>query len=76
MEILSDRDLAVRLDGDTPSLGSLCREIGEIEQSCVESFTTFRQDFAYRNPDPAAEQSVAALQAWYAVLDRDLVRCS
>jgi hypothetical protein len=73
MEILDDEDLGLRLGGDTASLGELCREIGEIERTYVESFRTFRQDFSYRNPDPALDDSVAALQAWFAELDQDLM---
>jgi|SRR6185369_3714833 len=73
MEILSDEDLGLRLGGETMSLGELCREIGEIEHTYVESFRTFRQDFSYRNSDPALERSVDALRAWYAELDRDFM---
>jgi hypothetical protein len=72
MAILSDDDLAVRVGGTSASLGALCREIGEIEHSYVESFRTFRQDFGYRNPDPLLETSVAALTGWYAELDTEL----
>src|SRR5258706_12994074 len=75
MEILSDEDLHLRLGGETASLGALCREIGEIEHAYVESFRTFRQDFSYRNPDPQLEHSVAALNAWFAELDRELMAC-
>jgi hypothetical protein len=63
MDILGDEDLGRRLGGETRTLGELCREIGEIEHAYVESFRTFRQDFWYRNPDPALEVSVAALKA-------------
>ena len=73
MEILTDDDLGLRLGGSTASLGALCREIGEIEHSYVESFRTFRQGFAYRNPDPRVEHSVAALRAWFTELDRGLI---
>ncbi len=73
METLSDEDLRLRLGGETMSLGELCREIGEIEHTYVESFTTFRQDFSYRNPDPRLEQDVAVLRAWFAELDRELM---
>jgi DinB family protein len=73
MEVLSDADLGRRLGGGSASLGSLCREIGEIERGYVESFRTFRLDFRYRNDDPRIEGSVAALTAWYAELDRDLM---
>lgn len=73
MELLTDGDLAFRLRGSTVSLGALCREIGEIEHSYVESFKTFVQDFGYRNRDPRVGKSVVALTAWYAELDRDLM---
>jgi hypothetical protein len=73
MDIISDDDLAVRLGGETATLGALCGEIGEIEQSYVESLRTFQQDFAYRNADRGLEDSVAAIKAWFAQLDRDLM---
>ena len=73
LDLLSDDDLAFRPGPGTASLGELCREIGEIEQSYVDSFRTFRQDFTYRNPDPGLVESVAALRAWYAQLDADLL---
>ena len=73
MEILADEDLRLRLGGETASLGALCREIGEIEHTYVQSFRTFRQDFSYRNADPELERSVADLKAWFAQLDRELM---
>jgi hypothetical protein len=73
MEILADEDLGLRLGGETASLGALCREIGEIEHTYAQSFRTFRQDFSYRNPDAELERSVAALKAWFAELDRELM---
>ena len=73
MDILDDEDLGRRLGGKTMSLGELCREIGEIEHAYVESFTSFRTDFSYRNGDPGLENSVAALKAWFADLDRRLM---
>ncbi len=71
-EILTDDDLRAQLGGTTATLGALCREIGEIEHSYIESLKTFRQDFSYRHPDPTVETSVEALTAWYLALDRDL----
>lgn len=73
MDMLVDEDLGLRLGGDTASFGALCREIGEIEHTYVESFTTFRQDFAYRTSDSRLEHSVAALKAWFAEMDRDML---
>ncbi len=73
LDIVGDEDLAVSLGGTSATLGALCREIGEIEHSYVESFRTFRQDFDYRHPDAAIETSVLALRGWYAELDRELM---
>ena len=71
-DILRDEDLAFRPADTAASLGELCREIGDIEHSYIEAFRTFRQDFAWRNPDPDVERRVAALSSWYSDLDREL----
>jgi len=57
METLTDEDLTTTLGGNTLSLGAICREIGEIEYSYVESFRTFTQDFTYRNEDPGSRRA-------------------
>ena len=72
MEIVSDEDLGFRVGGANPSLGALCREIGEIERAYIDGFKTFGQDFGYRNADPRIETSVSALSAWYTELDTEL----
>lgn len=72
-DALGDDDLAFRPAPEAASLGELCREIGDIEHSYAEAFRTFRQDFAWRNPDPDVERRVAALSTWYADLDRELL---
>lgn len=64
MEILTDEDLAYRLPGNNLSLGELCREMGEVEQSYIDAFKTLKQDWSYRHDDPAVEGSVAQLSAW------------
>jgi hypothetical protein len=70
--ILTDDDLGFQVGGESATLGALCREIGEIEHTYVESFKTFRQDFDYQHPDARLERSVEALVSWYAELDGDL----
>ncbi|MDE2817266.1 MAG: hypothetical protein OXM03_08500 [Chloroflexota bacterium] len=72
METLGDEDLGYRLTAQNPTLGELCREIGEVEQAYIDSFKTFRLDFSYHNEQPGLESSVALLSAWYAGLDREL----
>lgn len=73
LDVLQDVDLELRFGGESETLGALCREIGEIEHTYIESLRTFRQDFGYRNPDPRLEGSVAVLRAWFDDLDRDLM---
>jgi hypothetical protein len=71
-DLLEDEDLGFRPAEAAPTLGQLCREIGDIEHSYVEALRTFRQDFGWRNPDARVERDLAALTSWYAALDQDL----
>lgn len=72
MEILRDADLIFQLQGENPTLGALCREIGETETSYIQSFRTFTQDFSYRTGEMGLERSVDRLTDWYGDLDREL----
>jgi uncharacterized damage-inducible protein DinB len=69
---LTDADLAFTPGGDNPTLGELCLEIGETEQSYLDSFRAFRQSFDYHHADRSLAGSVAGLQAWYEQLDAEL----
>ncbi len=71
LDTLADADLAYRFP-NCPSLGELCRELGETEQAYVDSYRTFKTNFVYGSSDPALATSVARLKAWFAQLDRDL----
>lgn len=72
MESLSDADLAFAPGGDNPTLGELCRELGETQYAYAQSFKTFQIDFSYRTNDDVYLNSVAKLKAWYADLDQQL----
>jgi uncharacterized damage-inducible protein DinB len=72
MDILTDEDLAYTPGGANPPLGTLCREMGEVEHAYIQSFKTFTIDFSYRTPEPGLETSVARLTAWYTALDQEL----
>ena len=72
MASLTDDDLAFMPGGDNPTLGALCRELGETQYAYVQSFKTFSIDFSYRMNDDAYLKSVAKLQSWYAELDQQL----
>lgn len=69
MNILTDNDLAYKLPGDNPTLGELCREIGEIEYRYIQSFKTFNHDSSYHNDKPELATSIEILKAWYTELD-------
>ncbi len=71
MQTLTDSDLAYKLPGDNPTLGELCREIGEVEYSYIQSFKTSKQDWSYRNNEPELATSVERLKAWYTTLDEE-----
>jgi uncharacterized damage-inducible protein DinB len=72
MDLLDDADLAFTPGGQNMTLGALCREIGEIERSYLESLKTLQQDWSYRNHEAGLESSVARLKAWYAALDDEM----
>ncbi|HEX2621157.1 MAG TPA: DinB family protein [Phototrophicaceae bacterium] len=72
LDTLSDADLAFTPGGINMTLGELCKELGEIEYSYIESIKTFKQDWSYRNPEPGLANSVTKLKAWYQTLDSDM----
>ncbi len=72
LDVITDDDLSFRLGGANPTLGELCRDIGDEDNAYVESFRTFTCDFSARVSAPEAETSVAHLREWYASLDADL----
>src|SRR4026208_1621064 len=72
VDTLTDADLAYRLPGANPSLGALFREIGEIEQSYINSFKTFKHDYTYQVNDSELERNLQHLKAWYKKLDEEM----
>lgn len=72
MDLLSDDDLSFSISNN-PTLGALCRKMGEIQQSYLDSFKTLKQDWGYRVPNAAElEGSVEKLKAWYAKLNGEM----
>ncbi|HCI79728.1 MAG TPA: hypothetical protein DHW02_08565 [Ktedonobacter sp.] len=69
---LSDADLAFNPGGQNISLGALCREMGDIEYSYIQSLKTFKQDWSYHNTDAGLEHSLTAIKAWYQSLDDEM----
>ncbi len=72
LDTLSDADLAFNPGGQNMTLGALCREMGEIEYSYIQSIKTFEQNFAYRNPEAGLESNLAQLKAWFASMDAEM----
>jgi hypothetical protein len=72
ISIINDADLAFNPGGQNTTLGALCREMGDIEYSYIQSLKTFTQAFSYYNDEAGLENSVAQLQAWYQTLDEEL----
>jgi hypothetical protein len=72
LDILSDADLAFNPGGQNVTLGTLCRQLGEVEYSYAQSLKSFRQDWSYRNEDAGLERSVARLKEWFQRLDEEL----
>lgn len=69
LDTLSDTNLAFNPGGQNLTLGALCRQMGEIEHSYIQSLKTFKQDWSYRNPEAGLETNPAKLKAWYQTLD-------
>ena len=74
LRVLTDSDLADKLPGDNPTLGELCRQMGEVEHDYIQSFKTFKHEWSYRATEPELATSVARLEAWYRALDDEFER--
>ncbi len=72
LDTLTDADLAFTPGGSAMPLGALIREMGEIEYAYIDSLKTLKQDWSYRNTDPAVGQTVAGLKAWLQSLDAEM----
>ena len=72
LDILSDADLAFHPGGQNMTFGALCRQMGETEHSYIQSLTTLKQDWSYRNTEADLVSSVARLKAWFQELDDEM----
>jgi hypothetical protein len=72
LDLLDDADLAFNPGEANMTLGALCREMGEIEYSYLESLKTLKQDWWYRNEELGLEGSVARLKSWYTAMDEEM----
>lgn len=72
MDMLNDKDLAFSLPNN-PTLGELCREMGDVERSYIESFKTLKHPWDIHSTEEGLASSVERLKAWYKALDEELV---
>lgn len=72
LDTLSDADLAFSPGGANVTLGALCKEMGEVEHSYLQSLKNLKQDWSYRNTEPGITGSVSRLKAWFQGLDAEL----
>lgn len=71
LERLTDADLAYALPGNM-TLGELCANSGQVQQSYIDALKTFKQSFDYAPVEPGVTTSLDRLKAWLAKLDRDM----
>ena len=72
LDTLTDSDLAFSPGGSNMTLGALCKEMGEVEHSYLESIKNLKQDWSYRNPEAGLDRSVSRLKAWMQALDAEM----
>lgn len=72
LDTLTDADLAFTPGGEALTLGALCREMGEIQYSYVQSLKTFTQNWDYHNNEPGLAESVEKLKAWFQPMDAEM----
>jgi len=71
LDNLSDADLGIAVPGN-PSLGELCREMGNVESCYIEAFMTRQLVWGLQRDDsPATAASVEQLKAWFKALDEE-----
>ena len=69
MDILTDADLGFTPGGSNPTLGEICKEMGDVEYAYIGSFKLLKQDWSYRNTEAGLAGSVSQLKAWFSKLD-------
>jgi len=74
LDTLSDADLAYSPGGTNMTLGALCKEMGDVEHSYLQSIKSLKQDWSYRNTEPGLAGSVSRLKEWFQTLDADFTK--
>lgn len=71
LDALTDAELSFKLPGN-PTLGELFVVMGQVQESYISSYKTFKQDWNFKPVAPELAGSVEKLKAWFAQLDADL----
>ncbi len=74
LDTLKDADLKFSPGGTNITLGALCKEMGEVEHSYLESLKSLKQDWSYRNQEAGLDGSVSRLKAWMQAMDGELAK--
>jgi uncharacterized damage-inducible protein DinB len=69
LNALTDSDLSFNPGGTNKPMGELLREMGEVNQAYIESFKTFKHNWAKDSRDLS---TVEQLQAWFGEQDNEL----
>lgn len=72
LNTLTDADLTFSPGGANMTLGELCREMGEVQHSYIQSFRTFTQNWDYKNAEAGLDRSIHHLKAWFEQLDSEM----
>ncbi len=62
LNAVTNADLKFNPGGTNITLGALCRELGEVEYSYIQSLKNFTQDWSYRNTTDGLDTSVSQLK--------------
>jgi len=71
MNTLLDADLGFTFAGN-PTLGEVCRTMGDIQRSYIDSFKTLKLGWDVRNNEAGLTGGVAQLKSWYKALDEEM----
>ncbi len=72
LNVLTDEDLQFRPFPNMLTFGQLCYELGQTEESYIESFKTFEQNWDHLSDPLVQPDSITALKTWYDELDEAL----
>ena len=71
MDLLNGDDLGFHLE-QNPTLGELCKEMGETQYCYLQSFKTLKLTFDYSNEETGLSTNINKLKSWFAEMDADL----